>query len=636
MVGRHGATFRGALTMCGICGVVGLASTEPSGPFHRRAAASLHRLRHRGPDESHLADAGNGAIGATRLAIRGLESGSQPVVDRATGVIVACNGEIDNHRELRKWLEGRGHVIPLETDIAVIPALYLERGEAFAEELIGAFAVAVWDPRVPRVVLARDRAGEKPLFYTVRRDEVAFASELAGLATDGDLGLEIDPDAIAGYLRRGCFVAPSTPFREVFRVRPGEVVTIARGQVSARRFWSLNFSAAGAARTEDEFDDVFRAAVARQSDVAVPCGVFLSGGLDSSLVAAVARSVDPGRPLTAYTIRFGEASYDEGMVAAEAAEALGIPWVTATIGADDVRGEIEKLVSVSGEPLADPAWMPASILSRRAVEGVRLVMVGEGADELFGGYPTYIGALLADRYSRWPRPVKAAIASVVAALPVSDKKVTISYLLKRFIEGDEFEGLARHLVWTSQIPPRLLASLGVASELPSSERIAAGRILDVVQRNDFETTLAEGLLTKADRAGMGCALELRAPFLDAAVMEFAASLPAASRVSGLTTKTFLKRYARRYLPNSVVDRRKRGLSVPLASWLRGPLFDWTRTMLASPRLQGVGVDSKAAVAILDEHRARKADRARAVWTIVVLSVWLDWLAEVRRPAAETS
>jgi len=553
-------------------------------------------------------------------------------VDPASGVVVACNGEIDNHRELRAWLEARGHVVPQETDIAVIPGLYLEHGEAFVEHLIGAFAVAVWDPRVPCVVLARDRAGEKPLFYTVRGDEVAFASELAGLATDLDLELEIDPEAIAGYLRRGCFVAPATPFRGVFRVRPGEVATIASGRLRTRRFWSLKFAAdPQTTPSEETFDGIFRASVARQSDVDVPCGVFLSGGLDSSLVAAVARSVRPDRPLTAYTIRFEEASYDEGSIASLAAGALGIPWAAVTVGLADVRREIEKLVSVSGEPLADPAWVPASILSRRAVLDVRLVMVGEGADELFGGYPTYIGALLADRYSRWPRPVKSAIAAAVRALPVSDKKVAISYLLKRFVEGNEFAGLGRHLVWTSQISPPLLSALGVASQGPLPDRVLDGHILDVVQQSDFETTLAEGLLTKADRAGMGCALELRAPFLDVGVMEFAASLPPSERVHRLKTKTFLKRYARRYLPASLIDRRKRGLSVPLASWLRGPLYAWTRDLLASPLLGTVGVDAAAAVAILDEHRARKADRARAVWTIVVLSVWLNWLADVRKP-----
>jgi asparagine synthase (glutamine-hydrolysing) len=622
--------------MCGICGVVGLVSHESSAPFRRRAAASLRRLRHRGPDETHLAPAGGGAIGATRLAIRGLDSGSQPVVDPASGIVVACNGEIDNHRELRAWLISRGHTIPLETDIAVIPGLYLELGEAFVERLVGAFAVAVWDPRVPCVVLARDRAGEKPLFYTTRGDEVAFASELAGLATDLDLPLEIDHDAIAGYVRRGCFVAPSTPFRGVHRVRPGESVTITDGGVRRHRFWRLTFAEKPEAeRTEEAFDRIFRDAVARQSDVAVPSGVFLSGGLDSSLVAAVARSVAPDRPLTAYTIRFSEVSYDEGSAASAAATALGIPWATVSLGAGDVRREIETLVSVSGEPLADPAWVPASILSRRAVEDVRMVMVGEGADELFGGYPTYLGALWADRYSRLPAPLKAAVAGAVRALPVSDKKVTISYLLKRFVDGDEFTGLARHLVWTSQIPPRVLAALGVPPEREVGGE-AVAHILDVVQQHDFETTLAEGLLTKADRAGMGCALELRAPFLDVGVMEFAGGLPPAARVARLTTKTFLKRYARRYLPDALVDRRKRGLSVPLASWLRGPLQDWSRALLASPRLAGVGIDTKAATAMLGEHRARRADRARAVWTLVVLAVWLDWLAEIRRPAAGVS
>jgi len=619
--------------MCGICGVVGLAAGGPAEARFDRAAASLHRLRHRGPDETNLAPCGSGAIGATRLAIRGLSSGSQPFVDPDSGIVVACNGEIDNHRELRSWLLGRGHSIPQETDVAVIPGLYLEHGDGFAEHLVGAFAVAVWDPRTPRVVLARDRAGEKPLFYTVRGDEVAFASELAGPATDAALALDIDPGAIAGYMRRGCFVAPSTPFRNVARVRPGEVVTITPGQVTTRRYWSLRFSpASGSETTEEAFDQAFRAAVLRQSDVNVPCGVFLSGGLDSSLVTAVARAVRPDRPLAAYTIRFAEASYDEGDVAAVAAKALGVPWSSVEVGSTDVRREIELLVSVSGEPLADPAWVPASMLSRRAVEDVRLVMVGEGADELFGGYPTYIGALLADRYGKLPRPLRSALAAAVGALPVSDKKITVSYLLKRFVEGDAFSGLSRHLVWTSQIAPHLLAALGVPPEPPLADGGGAGDILDVVQKSDFETTLAEGLLTKADRAGMGCALELRAPFLDLDVLRLAASLTPSQRVSGFTTKVFLKRYARRYLDPSLIDRRKRGLSVPLASWLRGPLHDWTRALLASPRLGDVGIDSRAALAILDEHVARKADRARAVWTIVVLAVWLEWLAGMRRPS----
>jgi asparagine synthase (glutamine-hydrolysing) len=455
---------------------------------------------------------------------------------------------------------------------------------------------------------------------------VAFASELAGLATDAGLALEIDGAAIAGYMRRGCFVAPATPFRGVARVRPGEVVTITPDRVTTRKFWSLRFAPnADLPPTEETFDHIFTAAVARQSDVSVPCGVFLSGGLDSSLVTAVARSVAPHRPLNAYTIRFAESSYDEGGVAAEAAKALGVAWSAVEVGSADVQREIELLVSVSGEPLADPAWVPASMLSRRAVEDVRLVMVGEGADELFGGYPTYIGAMLANRYGKLPAALKSLIAAGVNAVPVSDKKITVSYLLKRFVEGDAYSGLARHLVWTSQIAPHLLRSLGVPPEPPLPQDASDGNILDVVQRSDFETTLAEGLLTKADRAGMGCALELRAPFLDLDVMRFAAGLPADERVRGFTTKVFLKRFARRHLPASLVDRRKRGLSVPLASWLRGPLHDWTRSLLASPRLADVGIDSKAAIAILDEHRARKADRARAIWTIVVLSVWLDWL-----------
>lgn len=610
--------------------MIELRPHEPASALKRRAAATLRHLRHRGPDGVQLAAAGAGAIGATRLAIRGLSDGAQPLVDRATGVVVACNGEIDNHRELRRWLEGRGHTLTRQCDVGVVPALYLECGDAFVERIDGSFAIAIWDPRGPRVLLARDRAGEKPLFYTVRDHEVMFASELAALASDPEIGLVLDHAAIAGYLSRGCFAAPATALADVHRVGPGEIVTITVHGVRARKYWSLRFSETPPReRTEAAFDETFRRAVLRQSDVAVPYGVFLSGGLDSSLIAAVLRRARPEAPFPAYTIRFDADSYDEGPGAVSVAAALGIPLATITVRASDLPREIESLVAMSGEPLADPAWVPSSMLARRAAQDVHVVLVGEGADELFGGYPTYAGAEIADRFARLPRVARSAFASLASLLPVTDKKVATSYLVKRFIEGVPLTGLRRHLAWTSQVPARWLDRLGLSTSDTQADAHPA-HVLDVVQQFDFSTTLAEGLLTKADRAGMGAALELRAPFLDAGVLEFAQGLPPGERVHGLTTKVFLKRFARRYLPTSVIHRRKRGLSVPLASWLRGPLREWARALLASPALAAAGLDPAAAVALLDDHDARKSDLARAAWTILVLSIWLDRLAEVRR------
>jgi asparagine synthase (glutamine-hydrolysing) len=216
---------------------------------------------------------------------------------------------------------------------------------------------------------------------------------------------------------------------------------------------------------------------------------------------------------------------------------------------------------------------------------------------------------------------------LVEALPPSEKKVTISFLLKRFVQGAGLDGIARHRLWVSNIPPTLLARLGLAPAVEERPNTDAGHLLDQVQRWDLETMLAEGLLTKADRASMSSALELRTPFLDAAVMEFALSLPVAERVQGFNTKVFLKRYALNYLPKAIVRRRKRGLSVPTARWLRGPLHEWAFHTLGSGRLERVGIDTSAAMSLLCEHSQRKADHARALWTLLVLSEWLDWVAQ---------
>jgi len=260
-------------------------------------------------------------------------------------------------------------------------------------------------------------------------------------------------------------------------------------------------------------------------------------------------------------------------------------------------------------------------------------LVGEGGDELFGGYPTYLGAQLGELYARLPRALQAIFKRAVEAWPPSDKKVTVSSLLKRFVQGTDMDGVARHLLWTSNISPAVRARLGFSAVEPRAVGRSAGGLLDTVQQIDLETRLAEGLLTKADRASMLSAVELRTPFLDQGVMEFAATLPVNERVRGLTTKFFLKKYARRYLPNSIVNRRKRGLSVPLSGWLRGPLYDWAQSLLGSERLNRVGIKGPVALELLEEHRRREADHARALWALMVLSEWLAWTEQTLHVAA---
>ncbi len=695
--------------MCGICGYVtfrpeGLGP-EPANAGARADASSAARgvaaveamlgaLAHRGPDASGLQVSGPAVLGATRLAIRGIADGRQPLVDPASGVVAVCNGELDNHREIKTWLAARGRPVAQATDVAVIPGLYLELGDDFPAYLVGAFAIALWDPRRRRLLLARDRAGEKPLFFRAVRvaaaqpsqasnspggapadalDVALVATELAALAASrsrpaagesrdaaGAPSADLDQAALAHYLRFGCFAVPGTPFAGVQKVGPGERIVLDAGGIHRHRYWrwrqgasptlpateplsaspalpaasaapalppsSAQPAGSSAVRVAD-FDRVFRQAIGRQIDVEVPCGVFLSGGLDSSLVAAVARDVRPDVALAAFSLRFHEDSYDEGEVAARVARRLGLAATEVWVRPEDFMASLPELVRMAGEPLADPAWVPAALLARRAAADVRQVLVGEGGDELFGGYPTHSGVWLAERYARLPRMVRRLAAGAVAKLPPSDKKVTVSFLLKRFIAGDGIEGLARHQLWTSNIAPDILARLGIAaapSAVPAG--LPPGTLLDRVQQYDLETSLAEGLLTKADRASMHFALELRAPFLDRDVMEWAAGLPDAQRVRGLRTKVFLKRYARSYLPRWVVERRKRGLSVPLASWLRGPLRAWAADRLHGGRLAAAGVDEAAAAALFREHLNRERDHARSLWTLIVLAEWLDWVA----------
>ena len=614
--------------MCGVCGIASVRGSLDHDLASGRVGAMVRALSHRGPDESGEVTDTFAALGATRLAIRGLHSGKQPIVDRDSGVTVVCNGEIDNHQELRGWLESRGRHVEQATDIAVIPGLYLELGAAFVERLIGEFAIAIWDPRRHGVILARDRAGERPLFFAIQNNLVRFATEIAALASDDGLALTFDRDALWGYLQFGCFAAPKTPFKEIDKVAPAEIVTINANGVQRHRYWRWDIATAHKSTASvDVFDGVFREAVRRQSDVDVPYGVFLSGGVDSSLVAAVARRVRPDYKLKAYTLRFSEGSYDEGHFAERVARMLGIEAIPVWVHPEAFREGIGGLVSLVGEPLADPAWIPTALLARRASQDVKLALVGEGGDELFGGYPTYIGAQLAERYARLPRPLKTAVERVIKAWPPSDKKVALSFVLKKFVQGAEMDGIARHLLWTSNIPPALLQRLGIENWQQRFIDRSQGSLLDVVQQNDLETSLAEGLLTKADRASMSSALELRAPFLDQAVMEFAATLPSAERVRGLKTKVFLKRYALRYLPSSIVHRKKRGLSVPLAAWLRGPLHEWAESRLRSELLGDVGLNGRAALELLEEHRQRRADHARALWTLIVLSEWLTWASD---------
>ncbi|MBS0432051.1 MAG: asparagine synthase (glutamine-hydrolyzing) [Proteobacteria bacterium] len=613
--------------MCGISGVLNLDAREspPLSIETECVRRMLEAMKHRGPNGDALLARNPVVMAANRLAIRGIDQPQPPLLQHDAGIIVACNGQIDNHRELRQSLARRGHEITLSTDVAVLAPLYLEEGLAFLEKIRGVFAIALWDARSQRLILARDRAGERHLYYHASGSRIAFASELAALLTSRLVPVRVDPTGVSRFLESGFCPAPRSPLAGVRKLGPGEMAVFDASGLRVRRYWNFAWNRAATSPAPDEFDAIFRDAVACQSDVDVDYGVLLSGGLDSALIAAVLRKLRPDRTLPAYCVRFAEASFDEGEQARRVAEDLGCAFIPATVSAEDFPPMLRKLIAGTGELIADPAWIPMAKIAERASQDVRTVLGGEGADELFGGYPTYPGARLAARYARLPQAIRTLTSRLVGTLPVSDRKVAVSFLLKRFVQGDGQDGMTRHRSWTAGISREWLGRLAIE---PSAENTfqPPAELLDAVQQYDFTHSLPEGLLAKADRGGMLHGVEVRAPFLDRKVVEFAATLRPEQRVRGLTTKPFLKRYAAGYLPRWVIARRKRGLSVPLAAWLRGPLHEWAQARLGGANLAGAGIDTDAALALLSGHRRRREDHARAIWTLIVFSEWLEWLA----------
>ncbi len=433
--------------MCGICGLVDYSGVERSTILTQLAPVAA-ALEHRGPDGTRLAGDDSAVLGACRLIIRGPTGGLQPLTG-ISGVLAVCNGEIDNHSQLRRLLASRGREVQGTSDVDLLPTLYEEFGPGFVSRLEEAFALAVWDPSRRQLLLARDRTGERPLFCARDRDRFAFSSEIGALLLVPWVSRELDGPALWDYFRRGYFPSPTTPFRQIRKVGPAETIVVDRASIDRSRYWRWSLGDAPRdTNSSAEFDTLLREAVRRQTDNDVPYGVFLSGGLDSSLIGAIASRSGARPPSRAFTLRFSERSYDEGETARRAARLLDLPLTEVWVNATQFPPMIDRLCRVAGEPLADAAWVPTALLAEEAARTVRVALVGEGADEIFGGYPTYLGISVADSIDRLPGAIVRLLRSVAAMAPRSENKVPVSLLLQKLAEGLGLSGLERHLFWT--------------------------------------------------------------------------------------------------------------------------------------------------------------------------------------------
>jgi asparagine synthase (glutamine-hydrolysing) len=626
-----------------VCGIYGIAAQRAERlPDHTAALRAMRdALRHRGPDGDGLCRGARAALGATRLRVVDLDPrADQPFSDPA-GVILASNGEIYNAPELRRRYPR--YPFRSRSDAETLLPLYLDRGPAGLADAVGMFAVAIWDDRTGRLTLARDRAGEKPMFWAEHQGAIWFASEIGALLRAGVPTRPLDRTALIEYLRLGYVREPRTLHAGIHKVPAGTIMTFGPEGNTQLRYWDPTPSDAPVVPVAPVVLALIESAITAQLASDVPLGVFTSGGLDSSLLATLAaRAMGPAK-VHSFAVGFADRAYDERPWARRLARQLGTPHHEVEVSDADVPEALDALAG-TGEPIGDPAAIPTLLLSRAARRHVTVVLSGEGADELFGGYPTYLGHRYADHFAALPGPVRRALTALVHALPPSRGPVPMGFLLDRFLDAAALPWRERHEAWfgTGLAASGLLGPAGARPEAAARPAIVgddvAGaascgswpsrgfrpRMEDVVgtaMRVDYETALRERLLVKVDRATMLASLEARAPFLDPAVTQAALGAPGRAHVGPFGTKRLLREVARGTVPRFILRRRKRGLSVPLARWLQGPMATALADCRDLPRLTGGLVPAEGLDPLLADPGA-VIRHARALWPLVALRGWL--------------
>jgi asparagine synthase (glutamine-hydrolysing) len=622
-----------------VCGICGLATRGgPADPERLRAMSAT--LVHRGPDsDGHLVD-GPVGLAARRLSIIDLETGDQPIANEDGTVHVVQNGEIYNYRELRAGLEHAGHRFATRSDTEVLVHLYEEHGDGFAERLRGMFAVAVWDARRRRLVLARDPFGIKPLYYRDSAEGLAFSSELRALPRG-----EIDLDALEAFLAFNSIPGPYSIFRDVKKLLPGHLLVWEDGEGRVSRFARPAPVPASGVRREDE-DELAEELRARLRDSVrahliadVPVGVLLSGGVDSSTLAALAAQ-ESSEPVHSFSIGFEERSFDELDDARAVAQLYGTRHEELVLRPDAAL-LLPALADAFDEPFADSSALPTYLVSELAARHVKVALSGEGGDELFGGYYTYAADLLAQRVGR----LAPLARPLVERLPSSSRRASFDYKAKRFVRGADLPPLERHHAWKE------IFSAEARTELLGSDPLSGSRLDPVdllrarfaetegagllarLQDVDLGTYLVDDLLVKTDRASMAHSLEARVPYLDPLVAGLAQALPTRLKVSGLRKKRLLRKAAAPLLPRRIVYGRKRGFSIPAAAWLRGELEPFARDVLSPETLRRQAFFQPAAVTrLLDRHVAGKEDLSRQLWGLLAFTLWYERHVE-RTPGA---
>ncbi len=631
--------------MCGIYGYVSSrGGIQPE--ILRRMGDTL---RHRGPDDEgewiqHSEELAV-ALGHKRLSIIDLTSAAkQPISDEDGKIWLTYNGEIYNFRELRSELAAKGHTFKSTSDGEIIVHLYEEMGAACLERLKGMFAFALWDETQQSLFLARDRIGKKPLHYAIYDGGIAFASEIKALLKHPQVVKEIDLSALNKYLTFEYVPAPATIFKSIKKLEPGHYLSYQNGKSEIKKYWDIPLADYPIGfKTEDEYAeelrDILERAVRSRLVADVPVGVFLSGGIDSGVIAALAAKAD--RRIECFSIGFDEPSFDESSHAKSIAKALGLNHRLKIFNTREMLDNLDELPNFLDEPLADASILPSYLLSKVASERLKVALSGDGGDELFAGYPTYQAHRIITYYDLLPETLKNSVKALAAWLPVSHGNISTDFKIKQFLRGAGVSPEIRFFMWmgsfTESEKKGLLSSdvrAALAHENTYEDVFAyiresgLNKDLERILYLSMKLYLQDDILVKVDRAAMANGLEVRCPLLDQELVEFACRLPMQYKLHGLKTKYLLKKAAAGILPDSIINRKKKGFGIPISKWLTGELKSYMLDYLGEERIKRQGYFNYPYIkGLIDDHLHKRKDHRKLLWTLLIFQIWHDRIFE---------
>ena len=622
--------------MCGIAGFINFDRSQSADQQIARKMTAA--IIHRGPDDEGFYFKNNVALGMRRLSIIDLTGGHQPISNEDGSVWVVFNGEIYNFAELRERLIKRGHQFKTNSDTETIVHLYEDHGDELVGYLNGMFAFALWDERRRRLLIARDRCGEKPLYFTETPHSFIFASELKALIEHPQVQRRVNLLALRKYLQYEFVPSPHSMIEGVQKLRPAHRLVFENNQWRTQSYWQLSYEGERLEIDEEQAAEELhyrlRESVRMRLVSDVPLGILLSGGIDSSSVAAMASEAAAGRVKT-FSIAFDEKSFDESSYAQLVANHLGTEHYEKRFTEREMLDIVPEIPRLLDEPLGDGSLIPTFLVSRFTREHVTVALGGDGGDEFLAGYPTYPAHRIADYYRALPALLrKGLIEPAIQRLPVSTNNLSFDFRAKRFVLGAASQAGTRHTVWMGSftpeqqrmlITPELLKAYSDDEVFDEVRRYDTRNGMDVVEQMmtlDTMHYLSECVLFKLDRASMAASLETRAPFLDHTLIEFLMKLPIEMKLRRLTGKYILKRAMRKSLPQDVIKRPKKGFGMPVAKWVKGELRGLVRDTFARDRLRRQGFFNADYVQkLLDEHERGAADHRKLIWTLLMFELW---------------